>query len=289
MKCKSGMCTNKCYISRTRNMVTGEVEEQWYCNVCQHTYPVEKDPEKEKKESPKEEKKEHVCCGGKGSCGSKKEDETVLKLNQKELDDMLKDVEKTKLSLEQTEESMKRYSDQMNQLCIQLLELSKTIAEREKNKVKKLKVFKIREDAKIPKRENSSDAGMDLFWNEAGLPDWQDVSIMPGESVILGTGVAVEVPENTMIQIMNKGGIAAKKSLIVGSHVVDCGYSGEIFVNLHNIGEDKQNIRKGDKIAQMVVIPILIPELEVVENKEDLYKDMNKTRGDGKLGSTGVK
>ena len=106
-----------------------------------------------------------------------------------------------------------------------------------------------------PVRANPSDAGLDLKYN----PDVgsQPVSIEPGQSMILGTGLKFGVPHGYMIQIMNRSGNAAKKKLIVGACVVDSGYNGEVFVNLHNIGSKPQTINPGDKIAQAVVIPVV--------------------------------
>ena len=75
--------------------------------------------------------------------------------------------------------------------------------------------------------------------------------IKPGESKILPTGLKFGVPHGYMIQIMNRSGNAAKKQLMVGACVVDSGYDGEVFVNLHNIGKEAQTVSAGDKIATM--------------------------------------
>ena len=92
-----------------------------------------------------------------------------------------------------------------------------------------------------------------------------------------------------MIQIMNRSGNAAKKHLVVGACVVDSGYDGEVFVNLHNIGTDRQTIRAGDKIAQAVVVPI-VPVRFLETTNDNLYEWSPITisdRGSGALGSTG--
>mgnify|MGYP005739450813 FL=1 len=85
---------------------------------------------------------------------------------------------------------------------------------------------------------------------------------------------------------MNKSGIASKRSLVVGACVVDEGYTGEVFVNLHNIGKDTQVVESGHKLAQAVFVRIEKPELVVVQDSEQLY-DSSTSRGDGALGSTG--
>ena len=138
-----------------------------------------------------------------------------------------------------------------------------------------------------PVRANPSDAGLDLKYN----PDVgsQPVSIEPGQSMILGTGLKFGVPHGYMIQIMNRSGNAAKKQLMVGACVVDSGYDGEVFVNLHNIGKKAQIINAGDKIAQAVVIPV-VPVRFLETSNDNLYDWSPITisgRGDGALGSTG--
>ncbi len=146
-----------------------------------------------------------------------------------------------------------------------------------------VRVYKTRRNAKIPNRAHSTDAGMDFFF----CPEEAMVAkrIPAGSSVLLQTGVKVEVPENCMLQIMNKSGVASKKQLITGACVVDEGYDGEIFVNLHNIGDKAQFIEPGQKIAQGVFVRIEKPTLQVIE--EDNIYDRETSRGSGALGSTG--
>ena len=137
-----------------------------------------------------------------------------------------------------------------------------------------------------PVRANPSDAGLDLRYNPE--EDWP-TKIDPGQSMILGTGLKFGVPHGYMIQIMNRSGNAAKRKLMVGACVVDSGYDGEVFVNLHNIGKKVQIINVGDKIAQAVVIPVV--PVRFLETKNDNLYDWSpitiSDRGDGALGSTG--
>ena len=88
-----------------------------------------------------------------------------------------------------------------------------------------------------------------------------------------------------MLEIKNKSSIAAKKQLLVGACVVDSGYNGEIFINLHNVGKQTHWFRGGDKVAQGVLIPINLCEIVEVSDPSELNKD--STRGEGALGSTG--
>jgi dUTP pyrophosphatase len=147
-----------------------------------------------------------------------------------------------------------------------------------------------------PVRANPSDAGLDLCYNPQhdsnqllGTKFVGDYIISPGESVVLPTGLKFGIPHGYMLQIMNRSGNAAKKQLMVGACVVDSGYDGEVFVNLHNIGSREQYIESGMKIAQAVLIPVV--HARFVETAEDnlygWYPITISDRGDGALGSTG--
>lgn len=148
----------------------------------------------------------------------------------------------------------------------------------------KVRVYRCRPNAKIPIRAHRTDAGMDFFYC-AVTDDELTKTLHPGESALLGTGIKIAVPSGCMLQIMNKSGIASKKQLVTGACVVDEGYTGEIFVNLQNIGREQQIIREGEKIAQGVFVRIEKPLLyEVTE--ENVY-GRETERGSGALGSTG--
>ena len=151
-----------------------------------------------------------------------------------------------------------------------------------------IEYVRVREDVKPPERANPSDAGLDVFF----CPDDAAVSavtIAAGESKILPTGLRFGVPHGYMMQAMNRSGIAAKRSLVVGAHVIDSGYDGEVFINLHNIGKETQVVKAGTKIAQLVMIPV-VPFRALETHNDDLYNWYPITiseRGDGALGSTG--
>ena len=154
-----------------------------------------------------------------------------------------------------------------------------------------LKFYKIRHGAKLPNRAHTSDAGMDVFY----CPDTSDnnkcvwepdhkFKIPAGENCLIPTGIKVDLPEGYMLEIKNKSGIAAKKQLLVGACVVDPGYTGEIYINLHNVGRSAQEIAPGSKIAQAVLVPIEV--CEVAETFTD-PADKRTRRGAGGFGSTG--
>jgi dUTP pyrophosphatase len=153
-----------------------------------------------------------------------------------------------------------------------------------------IKICKIREGAKLPTRAHELDAGMDIYYcpNAAEkLYSTEDYHVPPKESRLLSTGIKVDVPYGHMLEIKNKSGIASKRQLLVGACVIDPGYSGEVFVNLHNIGYSTQVIEPGDKIAQAVLIPIVHCGVEEVEAAE--FSTLYSTRGSGGFGSTGDK
>ncbi len=150
----------------------------------------------------------------------------------------------------------------------------------------RVRVYRTKENAKIPHRTHQHDAGMDFFF----CPEEDSLKftvIPPGATALLGTGIKMAVPSGCMLQIMNKSSVAAKKQLVTGACVVDEGYTGEIFVNLHNIGTENQIIEPGQKIAQGVFVRIEKPILwEVFE--DNIYGS-ETSRGSGALGSTGEK
>ena len=145
-----------------------------------------------------------------------------------------------------------------------------------------LRVKKLRHNVKLPERAHPDDAGIDFFWNPSKNKEY--VSIHSGGGYVLETGVAVEIPKGTMLEIKNKSSIASNLQLVVGACVVDHGYSGEVMIDMHNLGLDSQKIEAGQKIAQGVLIPILTPKVEEISHEP--YHG-NTERGDGGFGSTG--
>ncbi len=164
-------------------------------------------------------------------------------------------------------------------------DLKPACADREGNKMK-VRVQRVHENAKMPVRAHNTDAGMDLFFCPAPKPelDNQIETVLPFGSSVIPTGLKIEVPEGYMLEIKNKSGIASKRGLIVGACVVDRGYTGEIFVNLHNVTHRNQTLHEGDKIAQAVFVKV---ESSVLLVESDNIYDKETSRGDGALGSTG--
>ena len=146
-----------------------------------------------------------------------------------------------------------------------------------------MKITKIK-DVKTPTRANSTDAGVDFF-----IPnDYSGkTELSPGESCFIPSGIKVNVPEGYALIAFNKSGVATKKGLHVGACVVDCGYQGELHINLTNVSAEDQTIAAGDKIVQFVLLPLGDPSIELVE-ENNLYEAVS-TRGEGGFGSSGTK
>lgn len=141
----------------------------------------------------------------------------------------------------------------------------------------KIKILRLVDSASLPKYEHEEDSGLDLFAIE-------EREIPPGEAMLIGTGISVELPRGTEAQIRPRSGLALKHSITVLNTpgTVDAGYRGEIGVILVNHSKHSFKVLKGMKIAQMVVAPVIRAEIEEVDS-------LSKTlRGEGGFGSTGV-
>ncbi len=144
-----------------------------------------------------------------------------------------------------------------------------------------MKYSKVRE-VKTPNRGTSDSAGIDFY-----IPVGEDVFIKPQEKALIPSGIKMDIPNGTMFQVMNKSGVAVKKGLIVGACVVDSDYQGEIMFNVWNVSKNAVALESGTKIVQMVLVPILFPTLDEV-NEDDLFTN-DSERGVGGFGSTGLK
>ena len=139
---------------------------------------------------------------------------------------------------------------------------------------------KINPNASIPTYGSSYAAGCDL----SACID-QAISIPPHTTIKVPTGLAIELPENTVGLIYARSGMATKKHLAPANKVgvIDADYRGEIIVALHNHSEEAQTIEVGERIAQLVVAPFYHVEFEEVDELSDTV------RGEGGFGSTGTK
>ena len=136
----------------------------------------------------------------------------------------------------------------------------------------------LREGAKLPAYGSAQAAGADLF---ACLE--APVTIAPGETAFIPTGIALEVPQGCAGLIYARSGLACKRGLAPANKVgvVDSDYRGEILVALHNHGGIPQTVEHGERVAQFVITPVLMPVYEVAESLSDTARDQ------GGFGSTG--
>ncbi|MBQ7008654.1 MAG: dUTP diphosphatase [Ruminococcus sp.] len=143
-----------------------------------------------------------------------------------------------------------------------------------------LRIKKLNENAEIPKRATNGSAGYDLC---ACIEE--DVVIKKGQIVKIPTGISAEINTNeAALMIYARSGLASKNgvTLVNCVGVVDSDYRGEIVVPLINLGNDDYIIEKGARIAQLVVTPVILPEIEEVSELGDT------DRGSGGFGSTGI-
>lgn len=143
-----------------------------------------------------------------------------------------------------------------------------------------VKVKKLNEKAIIPTYGSSFAAGADLYACCEG-----EISINPGETVLIKTGIAMEIPENFVGLVYARSGIATKRGLAPANKVgvIDADYRGEIMVSLHNHSNLVQSISEGERIAQLVITPYLTADFVEAETLDET------ARGAGGFGSTGTK
>ena len=144
----------------------------------------------------------------------------------------------------------------------------------------KVNIKKLNENATLPTYGSEFAAGADLY---ACIDE--DTVILPGETKLIKTGLAIEVPLGYAAFIYARSGLASKRGLAPANKVgvVDCDYRGEVMVALHNHSGAEEVVSKGERIAQMVIAPYLKAEFSVVDELSDT------SRGEGGFGSTGTK
>ena len=144
----------------------------------------------------------------------------------------------------------------------------------------KIQIKKLSSSVSIPKYETSGSSGMDLA---AHIEN--NIIINPGEKALISTGISMAIPKGYEVQIRPRSGLAVKKNITVLNTpgTIDADYRGEIKVILINHGKEKFIIKNGERIAQMVVCPVIQAGLEEVKELSDT------SRGSGGFGSTGAK
>jgi dUTP pyrophosphatase len=139
-----------------------------------------------------------------------------------------------------------------------------------------VKIKRLNSDAVLPTYQTSGSSGMDLRSTEI-----LDIGI--NEIKLVSTGIAVAVPEGYEAQVRSRSGLALKGVFVLNSPgTIDQDYRGEVKVILANFGSDFFHIEKGDRIAQLVIVPVVHAESVEVDNLD------STVRGGGGFGSTGI-
>ncbi len=138
----------------------------------------------------------------------------------------------------------------------------------------KLKIKKLFSDTKLPSYAHPGDVGMDMYARE-------DCDLKPGERKVFFTGFALEFEPGYTAIVKDKGSLPNKAGIHTLGGVFDAGYRGEYNVQLINLGQATYHISIGDKIAQLVIFPVAIAELE------EVVELAGSSRGEGRFGSTG--
>lgn len=141
-----------------------------------------------------------------------------------------------------------------------------------------VKIKRLHPNARLPEYAHAGDSGADLYATS-------DCTLEPLERKAVPTGLAAEVPRGIELQIRPKSGLALNHGVTVLNTpgTIDYGYRGEMKVILINLGPEPYHVQAGQKIAQMVVAPVLQAEFREVDQLSET------TRGDGGFGSTGLK
>lgn len=136
-----------------------------------------------------------------------------------------------------------------------------------------LKIKKLNSNARLPSRAHPDDAGIDLY-------SLGDYIIKSGETKVVQTGIALEIPHGYVGLIWDKSGISSKGVKTLGG-VIDAGYRGEVGVIIHNLSDSDFTFVNNSKVAQMLIQKV---ELFEIEEVDDLHAS---NRGTGGFGSTG--
>lgn len=136
-----------------------------------------------------------------------------------------------------------------------------------------IEVMRVSAEAVLPTRAHPDDAGLDLY----GL---DDTLLSPGQGKVVKTGVALALPARHVGMIADRSSLA-KKGIKTAGGIIDAGYRGEIQVVLWNLSTDPIQLKRGERIAQLLILPIATPQVSEVKALDDT------ARGANGFGSTG--
>jgi len=157
-------------------------------------------------------------------------------------------------------------------------------------------------NVKTPSRAHFDDAGIDLFLpeiDEQFIEDFKklnpynyriekdEIIIFPHSSVKIPSGLKVVVPKGYALLVCNRSGLASRTGLIFGAHVIDSSYRGEVIINLINTSYEMRKLKGGDKIVQLLLVPVALIDFVEIDNEEYERVFTNAERGEKGFGSTG--
>ena len=143
-----------------------------------------------------------------------------------------------------------------------------------------LKIQKLKETATLPTYGSADAAGADLYACISA-----PITIAPGETHLVSTGIAMAIPTGYVGLIFARSGLACKRDLAPANKVgvIDSDYRGEIMVALHNHGKENRTVEPDERIAQIAIMPVIQPTFELADRLDET------ARGEGGFGSTGRK
>ncbi len=160
---------------------------------------------------------------------------------------------------------------------ISLKDLEKNVAHADsppQNNLNSLKVLKISQEATLPTRAHPDDAGLDLYALE-------DCHLKSGAGTVVRTGVAIALPTGFVAWVADRSSLA-KRGLKTAGGVIDAGYRGEIHIIFWNLSQEPLHLKKGERIAQLLIFPIGTPSVLAVQELETTQRGLKGFGSTGK-------
>ena len=125
------------------------------------------------------------------------------------------------------------------------------------SQIEKVEIQRLSSEAVLPTRAYPDDAGLDLY-------SLEKVSLEPASGVMASTGIAIAIPQGHVGLVMDRSSLA-KKGFKTAGGIIDAGYRGELKVVLWNLSKDRLEIEKGERLAQLLIVPIATPAVQEVK------------------------
>jgi dUTP pyrophosphatase len=142
------------------------------------------------------------------------------------------------------------------------------------NKLDLLKILRVSSEATLPTRAHPDDAGLDLY-------NLEDIFLEPGTGKVAKTGIAIALPVGYVALVADRSSLA-KKGIKTAGGVIDAGYRGEIHIVLWNISQDPIQLKQGERIAQLLILPIATPSVQEVKTLDETSRGVRGFGSSGK-------